>query len=69
MQKCYIEIYGGKSETRKMNAVICDEKKLCICIICQHYLLFGKQSAHFEMSRSRISQGWKTEGKDRGLLA
>lgn len=33
------------------------------------HLLFGQQSAHSEMSRSGISQGWKAEEKDRGLLA
>lgn len=49
----------------KKITLIGDERKLYICIICQHHLLFEKQSSHSEMSRSGISQGWKTEEKDR----
>lgn len=56
---------GESQKPEKKNTLIGDEKKLCICIICQHHLLFEKQSSHSEMSRSGISQGWKTEVKDR----
>lgn len=59
----------GESQKQKKRTLTCDENKLYICIICQHHLLFEKQSAHSEMSRRRISQEWKPEEKDRGLLA
>lgn len=53
----------GESQNPTKRTLKCDERKLYICIICQHHLLRGMQSAHSEMSISEISQGWKREEK------